>query len=118
MPVLAGSPILSSKINQTAHRWLVIADSPANVGFSNPGTHPITWMMVYFDNARPNTHGYLTQETIEVAFSGVGAGIVQHPAFLDMTSTNADRHHRYLKYQREMRGAMARAAKTAIESTP
>lgn len=96
IPVGMGSPINSSKIDQMKHRWRVDIDSPANVQFST-GRHDVTWWIVYFDNARPNTHGYLTQVDLAIQFDGVGAGTIIEPSWLDMTSTNEDRFKRYQK---------------------
>jgi len=108
MPVAPGSPINSSKIDQQKHRWRVEIDSPANVQFSM-GTHEITWMLIYFDNARPNTHGYLTQVGLTVSFDAYGVGTYRSSVhLLDSTSTNEERHKRYLRYVNEARRAKSK----------
>lgn len=90
-----GQPINSSKINQLLHRWTVKVDSPSNIQYS-AGTWAIRWVLVYFDNARPNTHGYMTDETISVSFGSLGgSGVINQPFWLDATSTNEERHKRW-----------------------
>jgi hypothetical protein len=95
MNVNVGQPINSSKINQMLHRWTVHVDSPANVQYST-GTWTVRWLLVYFDNARRDTHGYVTDETITVEFDGLPSiGVIKKPYWLDATSTNEARHKRW-----------------------
>lgn len=101
MGVNVGQPINSSKINQMLHRWTVKVDSPPNVQYS-AGTWTVRWVLVYFDNARPSTHGYMTDETVSVSFDSLGStGVINQPFWLDATSTNEERHRRWRKLAKE-----------------
>lgn len=96
------------------HRWTVIVDSPQNAQYS-VGKWDVRWLLVYFDNARPNTHGYLTDVAISVSFDSLGSvGVISKPYFLDATSTNEERHRRWrrlVKAQAAADKAMRAAAR-------
>jgi hypothetical protein len=99
-----GQPMNSSKIDQQTHRWLVQITSPVNVQYST-GTHDVGWRGIYFDGARPSTHGYLTEETLTIDFPALGApGTIKGPYWLDSTSTNETRYKRYWKYMAKAQG--------------